>query len=141
MRRIAVTTEIEAPVDAVWAELTNTSAFPTWNPFITSLSGELAVGTRLEVRIAPPGGKPMTFRPTVTAVEEGRRLEWLGRVLLPGVFDGRHSFTLEPVPGGTRLTQAETFTGILVPLTASTLAKTEKGFRAMNEALRARALA
>lgn len=140
MRRIAVTTEIKAPVEAVWAELTNTEAFPSWNPFM-SLAGPLEVGARLEVRIAPPGGRPMTFRPTVTAFEAGRRLEWLGRLVLPGIFDGRHEFTLEPVAGGTRLTQAETFTGILVPLTASTLAKTEEGFRAMNEALRARATA
>jgi hypothetical protein len=125
-------------VEAVWAELTNTKAFPTWNPFIQSLTGSLEVGARLEVRIAPPGGKPMTFRPTVTAVEANHRLEWLGRLVLPGVFDGRHSFTLSPVAGGTRLTQAETFTGILVLLTASTLAKTEEGFRTMNEALRAR---
>src|SRR5262245_3316171 len=138
MHRIAVTTEIAAPVEAVWAQLTDTGSFPSWNPFIQSLTGTLAVGSRLEVRIAPPNGRPMTFRPTVTAVEEGRHLEWLGRLVLPGVFDGRHSFTLEPVEGGTRLTQAETFTGILVPLFGSTLTKTEEGFRAMNEALRAR---
>ncbi len=141
MRRIAVTTEIAAPAEAVWAQLTDTESFPAWNPFIQSLSGTVAVGARLEACIAPPNGRPMTFRPTVTVVEEGRRLEWLGRLLLPGVFDGRHSFTLEPFAGGTRLTQAETFTGILVPLLGSTLTKTEEGFRQMNEALRARAVA
>ena len=81
----------------------------------------------------------MTFRPTVQVVEEGRKLEWLGRLLMPGVFDGRHTFTLEPTATGTRLTQEETFTGILVPLTGGTMAKTEAGFRAMNEALKARA--
>ncbi|TDV52472.1 SRPBCC domain-containing protein [Actinophytocola oryzae] len=141
MRRISVTTEIEAPVEAVWAELTATEAFPTWNPFIQSLTGRLAVGEKLVARIAPPDGKAMTFRPTVTVCEKGRRLEWLGRVVLPGVFDGRHSFTLEPFEGGTRLTQSETFTGILVPLLASTLTRTEEGFRRMNEALRARVVA
>jgi hypothetical protein len=141
MRTITVTTEIAAPAEAVWAQLVDTAAYGTWNPFITSLTGALEVGSKLAVRIAPPGGKPMTFRPTVTEVSEGRRLEWLGRLVLPGVFDGRHSFTLEPVAGGTRLTQAETFTGILVPLVGATLAKTEEGFRAMNEALRGRVLA
>jgi hypothetical protein len=139
MRRIAVTTEIAAPVEAVWAQLIDTAEFPKWNPFITSLDGSLTEGERLNVRIAPPEGKAMTFRPTVTAVEQGRKLEWLGRLLMPGIFDGRHTFTLEPTAGGTRLTQEETFTGILVPLTGSTLAKTEAGFQAMNEALKARA--
>jgi hypothetical protein len=141
MRKISTTTEIEAPAEAVWAQLTDTAAYPTWNPFIQSLTGRLAVGEKLTARIAAPGGKPMTFRPTVIAFEENHHLEWLGRLVLPGVFDGRHSFTLEPVPGGTRLTQAETFTGILVPLLGSTLTKTGEGFRQMNEALRARAMA
>jgi hypothetical protein len=138
MRRIAVTTEIAAPVEVVWAQLTDTASFADWNPFVQSLEGTLAVGEKLTVRITPPGGKGMTFRPTVTAVEENRRLEWLGRFLVPGLFDGRHSFTLEAVEGGTRLTQEETFTGALVPLMASVLKKTEDGFRAMNEALRDR---
>jgi hypothetical protein len=137
MRRITVTTEIAAPVEVVWAQLTDTESFAQWNPFIQSLTGSLTEGERLTVRITPPGGKAMTFRPTVTVVEQGRRLEWLGRLLMPGLFDGRHSFTLEPTENGTRLTQEETFTGALVPVVG--LAKTEAGFRAMNEALRTRA--
>lgn len=139
MRRISVTTEINAPVEVVWAQLTDTATFPEWNPFMPSLDGELAVGERLAVRITPPGSTGMTFRPTVTVVERDRTVEWLGRLLVPGLFDGRHRFTLEAVPGGTRLTQEETFTGVLVPVLASTLANTEAGFRLMNEALRARA--
>lgn len=137
MRKITVTTEIAAPVEVVWAQLTDTESFAQWNPFVQSLAGSLTEGERLTVRITPPGGKAMTFRPTVTVVEEGCRLEWLGRLLMPGLFDGRHSFTLEPTESGTRLTQEETFTGALVPLIG--LAKTEDGFRAMNEALRERA--
>lgn len=139
MRKIAVTTEIAAPVEVVWAQLTDTAAFASWNPFMPEFAGDLAVGAKLQVRITPPDSKGMTFRPTVTAVEEGRRLEWLGRLVMPGIFDGRHAFTLEATPTGTRLTQEETFTGVLVPLTGSTLSKTEAGFTAMNEALRVRA--
>lgn len=139
MRRISVTTEINAPVEVVWAQLTDTAAFGSWNPFMPSLSGSLVEGARLEVRITPPGAKGMTFRPTVTAVEEGRRLEWLGRFLVRGLFDGRHAFVLSPTANGCELTQEETFTGVLVPVLASTLVKTEEGFRQMNEALKERA--
>ncbi|MFI7675335.1 SRPBCC family protein [Actinophytocola sp. NPDC049390] len=139
MRRISVVTEINAPVEVVWAQLTDTAAFADWNPFMPRLEGALSEGERLEVRITPPGAKGMTFRPTVTAVEEGRKLEWLGRLGLPGLFDGRHAFTLTATADGTRLTQEETFTGVLVPLLASTLGRTESGFRQMNEALKERA--
>jgi hypothetical protein len=140
VKTIQAVTEIDAPVQAVWAQLSAVSTYPEWNPFITSFEGELVVGTRAEVRIAPPGGRPMTFRPTITAVDEGRRLEWLGRLLAPGVFDGRHSFLLEDLgQGRTRLTQTEAFSGILVALTSRTLERTAEGFEEMNQAIRLRA--
>ena len=78
----------------------------------------------------------MVFKPWVTAVEQHRYLEWLGRLALPGIFDGRHSFTLTPMAGGrTLVQQSETFSGVLVPFSGSILARTRAGFVAMNEAL------
>jgi hypothetical protein len=137
---IRVVTDIAAPVQTVWDELSAVAKYAEWNPFITTIQGELVAGSRLEVRIVPPGGRPMTFRPTVTEVEEWKRLEWLGRLVLPGVFDGRHSFLLEDVgDGSTRLTQTEEFSGVLVPFTGTILERTHAGFEAMNEALRLRA--
>jgi hypothetical protein len=140
MKTIEAVADIDAPVHAVWAELSAVSTYPDWNPFITTFEGELVVGGRVEVRIAPPGGRPMTFRPTITAVEEEHRLEWLGRLLVPGLFDGRHSFQLEDLgQGRTRLTQAEAFSGVLVALTGKTLERTRAGFEAMNQAVQLRA--
>lgn len=137
MKTIRVVTDIAAPAQTVWAELSAVAMYAEWNPFITTLEGELVVGSRLKVRIVPPGGRPMTFRPTITVFEEGKRLEWLGRLVLPGVLDGRHSFLLEDAGNGlTRLTQSETFSGLLVPLTRTILERTHAGFEAMNEALR-----
>ena len=140
MRTIRVATEIAAPVETVWASLSAVSEYAEWNPFITAFSGELVTGTQVEVRIAPPGARPMTFRPTITEVADGRRLEWLGRLLVPGIVDGRHSFELEALDDGrTRLTQAEEFSGVLVPLLGKMLERTRAGFQAMNDALRVRA--
>lgn len=139
MRLIETQVDLPAVPSAVWEQLVNAEAMGTWNPFITSLSGVLAVGERLKVRIAPVGGRPMTFKPRVTVVNPGQRLEWLGTLGVSGLFDGRHSFTLTPVGHGhTRLVQAEVFSGALVPLAGSVLAKTEAGFEAMNAALLAR---
>jgi hypothetical protein len=140
MKSIETVSEIAAPATTVWAELTAVSAYATWNPFITMFVGEVRVGTQVQVRICPPGGRPMTFRPTITEVEEGARLAWFGKLLMPGVFDGRHSFHVEAIGRDrTRLTQAEDFSGLLVPFTGKTLEKTRRGFEAMNEALRLRA--
>ena len=140
MKTIRVVTDIAAPVETVWTHLSAVADYAAWNPFITQFQGELVPGSRAKIRIVPPGGRPMTFRPTITKVEEGRGLEWLGKVLLPGVFDGRHLFHLETLGDGrTRLIQAEEFSGVLVPLMGTTLERTRAGFEAMNEALRMRA--
>ena len=88
----------------------------------------------------PPGARATRFRPWVTAVEPHRYLEWLGHLVLPGVLDGRHSFTLTPMSSGrTLLQQSETFTGVLTPFTGSLLDRTRAGFVAMNDALARRA--
>ena len=131
---------IPVPAAIVWSTLTDTSRYESWNPFIPELTGELQMGAKLRVRIRPPGGRAMTFTPTVTDVAEARRLEWLGHLIIPGLFDGQHSFTLEALDTTTtRFTQAEEFTGVLVRVTGGLLRRTEAGFEAMNEALAAEA--
>jgi hypothetical protein len=138
-REISHTIEINASPDEVWSVLTDTASFPSWNPFMRKLEGELTVGAKLLVVIQPPGRRRLTFRPTVLTVAPGRELRWLGRPLIPGLFDGEHSLRLEPTPNsGTRFTQTEKFSGILVAPFKGTLDSTETGFRQMNEALKAR---
>ena len=139
MRTITRTVELDATPQQVGEVLTDAPAHAEWNPFITTMDGALEVGRQIEVRIAPPGGKPMTFRPTVTHVDPAHHLMPPGHLLLPGLFDGAHAFTLEPLPDHrTQLTQSETFRGLLVSSSGGLLRRTEAGFAAMNEALRQR---
>lgn len=132
--------EIDATPEMVWAILTDLPAYPGWNPFITSSEGIVAVGQRLTNRLEPPGGRAITIKPTVTEVQHARVFEWLGRLVLPGLFDGRHRFELVPEGDGTRLVHSEHFTGLLVPMLKKSLDTTTiAGFRAMNTSLKARA--
>lgn len=95
--------EIDAPIEAVWKTLTDPVAYADWNPFIVSAEGRAEVGERLTSRLQPPGGKAMRFTPTITVFEPTAAFEWLGRLGLPGIFDGRHRFDLAPSEnGGTR---------------------------------------
>ena len=81
----------------------------------------------------------MTFRPKVLAAEPGLLLRWIGRLIMPGIFDGTHQFALDDVGGYTCLTQSETFRGVLVPFTGKIITQTEADFRALNQALKQRA--
>jgi hypothetical protein len=140
MRTIEATTVIDAPVSAVWQVLTTGEAYSDWNPFITSVSGDLALGSRPALRLAPPGKRAMTFRPRITDASPEKGLRWIGHLVMPGLCDAEHEFLLAPSgSGGTQLVQRETFRGVLVPLLGSMVEPTREGFEAMNKALRQRA--
>ncbi len=139
MRQISATIDIEATPQRVWAILTDLAAYPQWNPFIRQASGQLSEGATLTLRMVPAQGRAMTFRPTVLAAQPGERLRWIGRMIMPGIFDGTHEFALEDLGGHTRLTQSETFRGLLVPLARKTISQAENDFHALNQALKRRA--
>jgi hypothetical protein len=134
--------EIDAPAERVWHLLTDFASYPQWNPFIHSIRGQPIRGEGLEVRIEPPGGRGMTFKPKVLKAEDNRELRWLGHLLVPGLFDGEHSFTIESLAKNrVRFVQREAFKGLLVPLlfAGSLETNTQRGFEQMNRALKERA--
>lgn len=130
--------EIDAPAESVWKVLIDFSRYNQWNPFIRSISGEAKQGGMLEVFIQPPGGNGMTFHPVILALHPERELRWMGRLLLPGIFDGEHQFKIEPIGDNqTRFVHCEVFSGFLVPFLWSSLDKqTRQGFEEMNRALK-----
>jgi hypothetical protein len=132
--------EINASAERVWSVLTDFAAHSQWNPFIRRVEGEVKIGSRLRVSVQPRGTKVLSFRPTVLVADPNRELRWLGQLWVPGLFDGEHSFVIEPLGDGrVRFVQREQFGGLLVPLLAKTLdGATRQGFEAMNEALRQR---
>src|SRR5262249_6943795 len=95
MRELQTEIEIAAPAERVWQVLADFGAYPEWNPFIRRVTGEARTGARLEAHFQPEGARGMTFRPTVLNAEPNRELRWLGRLWLPGLFDGEHAFVLE----------------------------------------------
>jgi hypothetical protein len=133
--------QIDAPAERVWELLTDFASYPQWNPFIRKISGQPASGERLEVRLAPPGGRGMTFKPKVLNAEPNHEFRWLGHLLVPGLFDGEHSFTIQPLEEKrVRFVQREVFKGVLVPLLGRSLeTNTQRGFEEMNRALKERA--
>jgi hypothetical protein len=140
MAHLRTEVHIDASPERVWEVLADFAAYPSWNPFIRRIEGTLAEGERLVVRIEPPGGMGMTLRPTVLSATPIREFRWLGHLLVPGLFDGEHSFQLEKDGQGVRLVHAETFRGALVPLFRRSLdGSVRAGFEAMNAALKERA--
>lgn len=140
-RQLITSIEIDAPPNTVWEVLTDFTRFDQWNPFIRSVTGEAKKGVQLQVQIQSPGGDSMIFRPVVLIAEAERELCWLGRFLLPGVFDGEHRFQIERISNHrVRFLHSEVFSGLLVPFFWHSLdTQTREGFEEMNKALKLRA--
>ncbi len=142
MKEIYTEIEVNASSEEVWQVLTDFESYPEWNPFVTSAKGELKEGGRLKVRIEQPGGMAMTFKPTVVKTEPNKELRWLRHLMMPGLFDGEHIFTIEPADENkVRFVQREEFKGILVPLFGlmGIFKSSKRGFEALNKALKERA--
>lgn len=141
MHELRTEIEIAATPERVWSILLDFPSYPDWNPFIRSIKGIAKVGDRLTVRIQPQGGKGMTFRPTLLTVVPDTELRWLGRFLLPAIFDGEHCLQINQLaPRRVSFIHSERFSGILVPFVKSSLdGGTKAGFIAMNQALKSRA--
>jgi len=140
-RRIDTHVEIESSARRVWEVLADFPAYAHWNPFVVAIAGTAVRGGRLSVVIRPPGRRGMTIRPIVLAADPHRELRWLGRLILRGLFDGEHVFTIAPFSSGrVRFSQRETFRGLLVPLMPRSFWEgTRRGFEEMNSALKRRA--
>jgi hypothetical protein len=141
MKEVFSEIEIQAPAGRVWQVLTDFASYPEWNPFIRRISGHPKEGMRLKVYIEPPGAKGRTFRPKVIKAEPKRELRWLGRLLIPRLFDGDHIFTINYIGRErVRYVQREIFSGVLVSSLAHDMEmKIRLGFEQMNQALKARA--
>jgi hypothetical protein len=140
-KQVETEIEIDASAEVVWKILTDFDGIAEWNDFIRHIEGERSEGSKLTVELWLGDRKPMTFKPRLLAYKENREFRWKGRVLIPGIFDGEHSFEIEELsPGKVRFLHCEKFSGIAVPLLFGGM-KTDiyASFRKMNESLKQRA--
>ncbi|WP_417603763.1 SRPBCC family protein [Owenweeksia hongkongensis] len=133
--KIHTSIKINGTPQQVWQVLTDFDAYPTWNPFVQSLTGNVKQGERITVKL--PG---MTFKPVILVFKENDQLTWLGHLLFKGLFDGEHTFKLEDNGDGTTtFHQSEKFKGLLVGFLKKMLLRdTLPGFKNMNQKLKER---
>jgi len=141
MKQIITEIEIISSPAKVWGILTDFEKYQDWNPFIKQINGSDKEGGKLEVFIESPGGKVMVFKPTIKKVEKNKKLSWLGRALMPGIFDGEHTFEIIEVrENSLKFVQSENYSGLIVPLIWRSIEENiRNGFSAMNQALKQRA--
>jgi len=133
-------TTIEGTPTQVWDVLSDFSRYGEWNPGFETAEGRAVVGETLHLTFAKEGGRGMRMHPTVLVADPGRELRWLGRLWMPGIFDGEHRFEIQEIePGRVRFVQDERFRGVLVPFLRKMIeVDTLATFHKVNAALAAR---
>jgi hypothetical protein len=141
LKELRTEIEINTSPERVWKILTDFDKYEQWNPFIHKIIGQPKEGARIEIHIETPGGKNRKYGPTLTKVDEGRELRWLGKSSLPGFLNGEHIFAIEQLePQRVRFVQREVFDGLLTSLFGKSLdTDVRQGLEEMNRALKERA--
>jgi hypothetical protein len=141
LKELRTEIEINTSPERVWKILIDFDKYEQWNPFIHKIIGQPKEGARIEIHIETPGGKNRKYGPTLTKVDEGRELRWLGKSSLPGFLNGEHIFAIEQLePQRVRFVQREVFDGLLTSLFGKSLdTDVRQGLEEMNRALKERA--
>lgn len=128
---------INASAEAVWQELNNFAAYPSWNPLVSKLEGDMREGSTITAKIVPLN---QTFKARLVVYKPNEELTWEGKLIASFLLTGRHYYKLEQVsPTQTRLLHGEKFTGLaafFIP--KSLLLKMEKVFIEHNVRLKER---
>lgn len=138
MKELRTEIEIQASPEKVWQVLTALDKYPEWNPFIVHAIGSANVGDTVDLDFQPDS-KGMKLHCTVIRANPPMELCWKYHVILPFVFTGEHSFTIQPSGDRVRFIDREIFNGLLLPFQARDIdTNTKHGFEAMDQALKAR---
>ncbi len=118
MTEYAVARTINAPVEKVWALLTDAAGYTTWNPTIVSLEGNIAVGERIS--LVSTVNPKRAFKLNVVEMSP-QKMVWSDGMPL-GLFKGERTFTVTPATGGgTEFSMREVYSGFLAPLITKTI--------------------
>ena len=147
VRSVGAVTEIDAPVERVWAVLRDVARYPEWNPFTVSVETDFALGSPVDMRVCLRGrrrkdGTPRTMHQVeyITSYIEGSRVSW-GVNVGPGWFITADRWQqLTDLGGGrTRYETVDEFTGLGVGFMLLLMEKhMKRGFTEVAAALKAR---
>lgn len=114
MTRISASIDIAATPADVWKVLMDWDRYPEWNPTLKAIAGPARKGAKIVVSIASPVGT-LDIPATVTRLATNSGITWHSQMRFPGLFDRDHLIELSPDPAGCRVTQTQTFAGVLAP--------------------------
>lgn len=128
---------VPAPPEAVWKVLTDADGYAEWNPVFVKVEGKFQPDGNVRTTVKEPGKADVVISSEIRKFAPNRELNQYGGIPWFITFD--HQWLLEPVEGGTKVTQHEVDRGFYVWFWGSDWV--EPTYMKASEALRDRVVA
>ncbi len=109
-RSVRASLTIKATPEDIWKVLTDTDSYGDWNPLYVSVEGDFEPGATMVVEMRNPDRSLSILTPRVVHVVPRQLINQTGGVRGALAYD--HTWQLDPVEGGTKVTQREEYQGI-----------------------------
>ena len=131
---------IQAPAEVIWEVISDLKSWHEWNALYPQASGEIRIGSQLDITLALPGQPEQQIRPTVMEWVPNDQLHWK-LTMARGLVKTIRFFEIEELaPESCIVSNGEIIGGMLGPMSARRMTGTiYRAFRDMNDALKARA--
>lgn len=126
---------INASPEKVWQVLTNTDAYPEWNPTMQLVKGNVKVGNKVTYKFSQDTDKSYEVPITVREIIPQKLLNQYGGTPLILTYD--HRYNLEPQGNTTKVIINEDYKGVGVHFWNPK--PVEKAYGSLNKALKQRA--
>ena len=137
MKEYRANTTINAPADKIWSILTNTGAWPEWDPSCDRIEGTVALGAKIKAFTKLSPGR--AFPVKVTELAPNQKMTWSGGMPF-GLFKGERTFTLSSDgPGRTSFELREVFSGPMLALIGKSIPDMTDAFQGFVNGLKKRA--
>ena len=135
MKSFESAVDIDAPAAAVWAVLVDVARWPHWDSGVLDVTGTVAPGAKVAVRVAANPGRAFPVR--VVRLDAPTAMTWRGGMPL-GLFTGTRTYRLTPTDGGTRFVMREEYTGPMAGLVTRSIPDLQPSFEQFAAGLKAR---
>lgn len=109
---------VNAPVQTVWALLTDGPKFPQWNSTVISLEGRIALNEKIKVKSTSAPDRVFTLR--VSELAAPAKMVW--RDGSAPMFQGVRTYSLTATPaGGCTFHMEEVLSGLMLPMIKGSL--------------------
>ncbi|WP_293677303.1 SRPBCC domain-containing protein [uncultured Phenylobacterium sp.] len=131
---------VQAPAELIWDIVRDLSRWHEWNPTYPQASGEVRIGETVTVTLALPGQPPQELKPRILDWVPNEQLHWELK-MMGGLIKTLRYVEIQALGEAASIVDnGEIFGGLMGRSLGRRVGRSvRQGFKAMNEALKARA--